>query len=112
MSSLTSHVLDTAAGTPARGMAARLEVLEAGGWRLLAQRVTNDDGRITDWLPAGALQALTYRVTFQTGAYLRASGRPVFYPHVEVVFTVSAPAEHHHIPLLLSPFGYSTYRGS
>jgi 5-hydroxyisourate hydrolase len=112
MSPITSHVLDTATGRPAGGLAIRLEVSEAGGWRVLAERVTGPDGRVTDLLPAGALVAATYRLTFDTGAYLRASGRPVFYPRVEVVFAVAAPAEHHHIPLLLSPFGYSTYRGS
>jgi 5-hydroxyisourate hydrolase len=112
MSPLTSHVLDTAAGTPARGLTVRLDVLEPAGWRTLADRVTDDDGRVKDLLPPDALEARTYRLTFETGAYLRASGRPVFYPRVEVVFDVAAPAEHHHIPLLLSPFGYSTYRGS
>jgi 5-hydroxyisourate hydrolase len=112
MSPLTSHVLDTAAGTPARGLAVRLDVLEPVGWRTLAERVTDDDGRVRDLLPPGALEARTYRLTFETGAYLRATGRPVFYPRVEVVFDVAAPAGHHHIPLLLSPFGYSTYRGS
>jgi 5-hydroxyisourate hydrolase len=112
MSPLTCHVLDTALGRPARGLAVRLEVLDAGGFRVLAERVTNDDGRVTDLLAPGALEARTYRITFATGDYLRASNRPVFYPQVEVVFEVSAPAEHHHIPLLLSPFGYSTYRGS
>ena len=112
MSPLTSHVLDTALGQPARGLAVRLEILEAAGWRTLADRVTNGDGRVVDLLPAGGLEARTYRLTFDTGAYLRSSGRPVFYPRVEVTFEVQAPAEHHHIPLLLSPFGYSTYRGS
>jgi 5-hydroxyisourate hydrolase len=112
MSPITSHVLDTATGRPAGGLAIRLEVSEAAGWRLLAERVTGPDGRVADLLPAGALVAATYRLTFDTGAYLRASGRPAFYPRVEVVFAVAAPAEHHHIPLLLSPFGYSTYRGS
>jgi 5-hydroxyisourate hydrolase len=115
MSPLTSHVLDTATGRPARGLAVRLEVFatfEPGGWRTLAERVTNDDGRVPDLLPPGGLEPRTYRLTFDTGAYMQATGRPVFYPRVEVVFTVTAPAEHHHIPLLLSPFGYSTYRGS
>jgi 5-hydroxyisourate hydrolase len=111
-SPLTTHVLDLAAGTPARGIAVRLEVLEGQDFRIVAERVTNADGRVTDLLPAGGLEARTYRLGFDTGAYLRAAGRPVFYPRVEVVFEVSAPAQHHHIPLLLSPFGYSTYRGS
>jgi 5-hydroxyisourate hydrolase len=112
MSPLTSHVLDTALGKPARGLAVRLEIGEPTGWRTLAERSTNEDGRVPDLLPPGALEARTYRLTFETGAYMQTTGRPVFYPRVEVVFTVAAPAEHHHIPLLLSPFGYSTYRGS
>jgi 5-hydroxyisourate hydrolase len=110
MSPLTSHVLDIALGRPAHGLTVRLDVEEAGGWRTLATRTTNQDGRVTDLLDV--LEARTYRLTFETGAYLAASGRPVFYPRVEVVFRVEAPAEHHHVPLLLSPFGYSTYRGS
>ncbi len=112
MSPLTTHVLDTALGRPAGGVPIRLDVLEAASWRLLAERVSDGDGRVRDLLPAGGLVAGTYRLTFDTGAYLRAGGRPVFYPRVEVVFEVTAPGEHHHIPLLLSPFGYSTYRGS
>ena len=115
MSALTSHVLDLASGQPARGLAVRLEILDGEQWRTLADRITDADGRISDFVPAGALGAATYRLTFATGDYQRAAGRPVFYPWVEIIFTVahtSAPAQHHHIPLLLSPFGYSTYRGS
>jgi 5-hydroxyisourate hydrolase len=112
-SPITSHVLDTALGCPARNLAVRLEVLaDDGGWRTLADRVTGDDGRVTDLLDAPAFAARTYRMTFATGAYFAAGGRPVFYPRVEVIFDVAATAEHYHIPLLLSPFGYSTYRGS
>jgi 5-hydroxyisourate hydrolase len=112
MSPITSHVLDTALGRPARGLAVRLDALDdQGGWRPLASAVTDQQGRVSA-LGASALEARTYRITFETGAYFAAGGRPVFYPRVEVVFTVDAPAEHYHIPLLLSPFGYSTYRGS
>jgi 5-hydroxyisourate hydrolase len=111
-SPLTTHVLDTAEGRPARGLAVRLEVQEPSGWRALADKVTDTDGRVTDLLPAGALVSGSYRLCFETGAWLRACGRPVFYPRVEVTFEVTSPTEHHHIPLLLSPFGYSTYRGS
>jgi 5-hydroxyisourate hydrolase len=113
MSPITSHVLDTAIGRPAVGLRVRLEALDAGGRaRTLAERVTNEQGRIVDFVPPGALGAQTYRLTFDTGAYFAASGRPQFYPHVDVVFTVVDADEHHHIPLLLSPFGYSTYRGT
>ncbi|HEY4185277.1 MAG TPA: hydroxyisourate hydrolase [Polyangia bacterium] len=112
-SPLTAHVLDTTSGRPARGLAVRLDLQGDGGaWIPLAERLTDDDGRVQDLLASGALAAATYRVTFDTGAYFRAAGRSTFYPRVEVIFAVVAPDEHHHIPLLLSPFGYSTYRGS
>ena len=113
MSPITSHVLDTALGRPARGLALRLELQNAdGSWRMLAQATTNQDGRVTDLLPAGALARGRYRLLFDTAAYHRATGQPVFYPEVTIVFEIEADAEHYHIPLLLSPFGYSTYRGS
>jgi 5-hydroxyisourate hydrolase len=112
MSPITSHVLDTALGRPARDLDIRLDVLDdQGGWRPLGRAVTDQQGRVAGLGPV-ALEARTYRITFETGPYFAAAGRPVFYPRVEVVFTVDAPAEHYHIPLLLSPFGYSTYRGS
>lgn len=113
MSPITSHVLDTSTGRPAVGLRVRLDVLDGDGHaRTVAERVTNDQGRITDFVPPGTLGAQTYRLTFDTGGYFAASGRPQFYPHVDVVFTVVDADEHHHIPLLLSPFGYSTYRGT
>jgi 5-hydroxyisourate hydrolase len=113
MSPITSHVLDTALGRPASHLAVRLDLLDdRGGHVTLAERVTDEQGRIADFLAPGALEARTYRLTFDTGAYFAASGRPVFYPRVEVVFTVALPEEHYHVPLLLSPFGYSTYRGT
>ena len=112
MSNLSSHVLDLALGQPARGLALRLEALDGDVWRTLAAVVTDADGRARDLLGGAPLQPRTYRLTFETGAYFAAAGRPSFYPCVEVTFQVTAPGEHHHVPLLLSPFGYSTYRGS
>ncbi len=112
MNSLTSHVLDVALGQPARGVTLRLEVLEGTSWRSLGAGVTDADGRAGDLLAGAPLEARTYRLTFETGAYFASTGRRSFYPRVEVTFEVAAPAEHHHVPLLLSPFGYSTYRGS
>jgi 5-hydroxyisourate hydrolase len=113
MSPITAHVLDTALGRPAVGLRVRLDALDADGrGRTLAERVTNEQGRIVDFVPPGALGAQAYRLTFDTGGYFAVSGRPHFYPHVDVVFTVMDADEHHHIPLLLSPFGYSTYRGT
>jgi 5-hydroxyisourate hydrolase len=113
MSPITSHVLDTALGRPAPNLGVQLEVQETWQiWRILATSVTNQDGRVTDLLPEGALVPGCYRLVFDTAAYHQAVGQPVFYPEVTIVFEVESAAEHYHIPLLLSPFGYSTYRGS
>ena len=112
MNPLTSHVLDVSLGQPARGVRLRLEMLEGETWRALGGGITDADGRAGDLLAGAPLEARTYRLTFETGAYFASTGRRSFYPRVEVTFEVVAPAEHHHVPLLLSPFGYSTYRGS
>lgn len=112
MSGISSHVLDTSRGRPAAGVAVTLEVWE-GGWQLLARAETDPDGRVRSLLPEGtSLAAATYRLTFATGAYFEAREQPAFYPEAAVVFAVDDPAQHYHVPLLLSPFGYSTYRGS
>ncbi|HKQ59381.1 MAG TPA: hydroxyisourate hydrolase [Candidatus Eisenbacteria bacterium] len=114
MSGITTHVLDTAAGRPARGVPVRLEVrMDGKGWVMLAERTTDADGRVKDLLADGSkLDAGVYRITFGTGAYFTALGMQTFFPEASVVFDVSDPGQHHHVPLLLSPFGYSTYRGS
>ena len=114
MSGITTHVLDTAAGRPARGVPVRLEVRSGGrGWVTLAERATDADGRVRDLLADGSkLDAGTYRLTFGTGAYFTAQGQATFFPEVTVVFEVREPTQHHHVPLLVSPYGYSTYRGS
>ena len=113
MSGLSTHVLDTAIGRPAAGIAVRLEVEDGAGWRELASHATSADGRVGHLLPTGtALAAATYRLTFDVAAYHAARGAAGFYPHVTIVFTVRDAAQHYHVPLLLSPFGYSTYRGS
>jgi 5-hydroxyisourate hydrolase len=110
---ITSHVLDTASGRPAKGLRVRLDRCDgAGGWTILAHATTDDDGRVADLLQGGPLQAGTYRATFDTGAYFAAASLAAFYPQVDVVFHVASAGEHYHVPLLLSPFGYSTYRGS
>ncbi|HEX3772593.1 MAG TPA: hydroxyisourate hydrolase [Polyangiaceae bacterium] len=111
MITISSHVLDTALGRPARDVPVRLERLDGGQWSLVAQAVTDDDGRVLRLTPDAGVAAGTYRVTFDTEAYFGAGNRPVFYPRVDVVFVVTA-GEHYHVPLLVSPFGYSTYRGS
>jgi 5-hydroxyisourate hydrolase len=104
--SLSTHVLDTSVGRPASDVPVRLEARGEDGWRHLLDGRTNADGRLTGW---GVEAAGVYRLVFDTAAYL---GPDAFYPDVTVVFRVADPAEHYHVPLLLSPFGYSTYRGS
>ncbi|MBV8759258.1 MAG: hydroxyisourate hydrolase [Deltaproteobacteria bacterium] len=104
---ITTHVLDTAAGKPGRGIAVELERIEHGQWHLIGGGVTDDDGRLRTLTPAGPVQPGTYRIRFQTGAY----GNP-FFPSVEIQFVVDDGTQHFHVPLLLSPYGYSTYRGS
>lgn len=111
MSAITTHVLDTARGRPAAGIAVTLEIAEGDGWRSVGEGVTDADGRARDLLPAGTpLERGAYRLRFATGAYHGESAG--FYPQVTVEFTVADPAQHYHVPILLSPYGFSTYRGS
>jgi 5-hydroxyisourate hydrolase len=114
MSTLSTHVLDVSIGRPAAGLSITLEGRGAeDGWRTLGQGATDADGRLTGLLPPGAALAPgLYQLTFDTAAYFRARGLEGFYPFVTVTFEVTRPDEHYHVPLLLSPFGYSTYRGS
>lgn len=112
-SPITSHVLDTSRGRPAAGVNVLLESqVSAKEWKAVKTSVTNADGRVEDLMAPGVLQVGVYRLTFETQAYFRAQKIQSFYPHVCIVFEVTAPKEHHHVPLLLNPFGYSTYRGS
>jgi 5-hydroxyisourate hydrolase len=103
---LSTHVLDTAVGEPASGIAVRLDRDDDGSWVEIARGVTDTDGRLRDWFPDEAWVAGSYRLTFDTVA------RSPFFPEVSVVFVVADPGRHHHVPLLLGPYGYSTYRGS
>jgi 5-hydroxyisourate hydrolase len=112
MSGISTHVLDLASGQAAAGVLVRLERAHGHGFALISEQRTDADGRITNLLGPQPLAAVTYRVTFVIGAYAAERGWPVFYPEAPVLFVVSDAARHHHIPLLLSPFGYSTYRGS
>ena len=107
MTAITTHVLDTARGTPAAGIAVVLEVWENDGWRPLATAITDDDGRAPDLGLADAGAGM-HRLVFATREYL---GAEAFYPEVTVVVEVR-DEEHLHVPLLLAPYGYSTYRGS
>ncbi len=111
MTRITSHVLDTTAGHPAAGVMVRLERLEGPRADLLASAVTDADGRVRDWLPQGVAPG-RYRLVFETGAWYRAAGRETIYPEIVIHFEVGDGVPHYHLPLLLAPFGYSTYRGS
>jgi hydroxyisourate hydrolase len=103
---LSTHVLDTSLGEPASGVPVRLERQHDGGWLEVASGTTDDDGRLRDWVPADQWHAGTFRLVFDTAA------RSAFFPEVCVVFFVAEPYRHHHVPLLLSTYGYATYRGS
>ena len=113
MSSITTHVLDTSRGQPAVGVPVTLEKKTGSEWEIIGNSSTDADGRVRDLLSLNsALAAGTYRLTFDTHCYLEAQKIDSFYPSVTVVFTVRDAAQHYHVPLLLSPYGYSTYRGS
>jgi 5-hydroxyisourate hydrolase len=109
---ITTHVLDTAEGQPARGVPVRLERLEGDHWHLIGAGETDDDGRLRTLTPPGPVATGRYRIAFDTGAYFAAEGIEGFFPVAEIQFVVRDGAAHHHVPLLLSPFGYTTYRGS
>lgn len=111
MSGITTHVLDTSRGRPAAGVRVALECAVDSGWETVGRATTDADGRAGDLLASPPREGC-FRLTFDTGAYFSALGDAGFYPEVSVTFTVSPGEEHYHVPLLLSPFGYSTYRGS
>jgi 5-hydroxyisourate hydrolase len=107
--SLSTHVLDATSGRPADGVTVELEEQIDGEWRPVAQAQTDGDGRIA---ALGDPGEGVHRLRFDTGAYFAARDVPTFYPEVTVTFAVADADAHHHVPLLLSPFAYSTYRGS
>jgi 5-hydroxyisourate hydrolase len=113
--SLSTHVLDAALGRPAQGVHVVLFELAAENWIRVAEGRTDDDGRLRPRPHSGGeleLHPSVYRIDFDTGGYFRKTGQAGFYPQVSVTFEVTDAAAHHHVPLLLSPFAYSTYRGS
>lgn len=109
---ISTHILDTTLGKPAAGVGVELDVCDGGTWRSVAAGVTNDDGRV------GALLVDTpaaghYRISFAVATYFAALGVEAFYPRVQIEFTVrDGGGGHYHVPLLLNPYGYATYRGS
>jgi 5-hydroxyisourate hydrolase len=112
-SPITTHVLDLSLGRPAQGMNVLLEVCSGpDSWQRLASQTTDLDGRIRDLLPTLILKPGVYRLRFDTAAYFQKRGVTTFYPEVVVTFEADDSSAHNHVPLLISPFGYSTYRGS
>lgn len=112
VSHITTHVLDAVHGAPAAGVGVQLFALQGDGqWQIIAEAVTDSDGRAKQLGPE-ALAAGTYRLRFDTGEYFAATSTPTFYPEALLTFVIDDETRHYHVPLLLSPFAYSTYRGS
>ena len=110
---ITTHVLDTSRGCPGTGMRVVLEIRNGDAWSRVGQGTTDANGRLATLTEDRPMIAGDYRLTFDTGGYLRARGAAdAFFPDVTITFTVADASQHFHVPLLLSPFGYSTYRGS
>jgi 5-hydroxyisourate hydrolase len=110
MGGITTHVLDTSRGKPAAGVGVTLERRTDDNWKLVGRGETDNDGRLKTL--ASEVQAGVYRLTFDTATYFRERHIESFFPETTIVFEVRDAAQHYHVPLLLSPFGYSTYRGS
>jgi 5-hydroxyisourate hydrolase len=109
---ITTHVLDIARGAPAEGITVILELRQASEWAPIGRGTTDEKGRVNT-LTDGPVSPGTYRLTFDIGAFHRSQGLNVaFFPEVKITFTVRDPDEHFHLTLLLSPFGYTTYRGA
>lgn len=113
MSTISTHILDTSRGVAAARVHVMLErETNKEEWSPLADAFTDADGRIKSLVPHGTVEPGTYRLTFETGAYWQSLGIAPFHPLIEVLFTITDAAKHHHVPLLVSPFGYTTYRGT
>ena len=113
MSQITTHILDTSLGRPAVGINVYLYVSSEDQWRQIGAGKTNTDGRVgklTD--QQTPLDAGSYKLKFEIDDYYRNREINAFYPYIEIVFQISGDGQHYHVPLLLNPFGYSTYRGS
>ena len=110
MTRITTHVLDTAMGRPASGLRVRLDRVDSGSTEEITSARTDAEGRVRDWTPQ-AVPPGRYRLVFETGEWFRAAGRESLYPEIVIHVSVG-DAPHYHIPLLVAPFGYSTYRGT
>jgi 5-hydroxyisourate hydrolase len=112
MSHITTHVLDVSLGRPAANVAVTLDIQVGSSWKELGRDKTDSDGRLRGLLGSAKLEVGTYRLTFDTGKYFAGLKMESLYPQVSIDFEVRDAQQHYHVPLLLSPFGYSTYRGS
>jgi len=112
MSDITTHVLDTSRGRPAAGFQVDLQFKSGDAWKTLGSGRTDGNGRCSGLLGGNPLQAGSYRLLFNAGDYYRELRVETFYSEIAIVFEVADPETHYHVPLLISPFGYSTYRGS
>ena len=113
MSNITTHILDISLGRPAAGVAVTLESQSGTVWTTIGKATTDSDGRIKEFIAdAGRFEAGVYRLVFETEQYFAERKIDSFYPQIVIAFSLREPAQHYHVPLLLSPFGYSTYRGS
>ena len=113
MSGISTHVLDLTLGRPAAGVTVRLERESGGVWQRLSQQQTDADGRIAKALPPDTtLETGRYRLGFETGPYFRGQGVRCLHPYIEIAFEVAEPGQNYHVPLLVTPHSYSTYRGS
>jgi 5-hydroxyisourate hydrolase len=113
VTTISTHVLDVTNGLPAVGLAVVLERHEpSGAWHELGRGVTGSDGRVRELAPRDGMPRGTYRLVFASAEYFAARALVTFYPHIAVIFEVDEATPHLHVPLILGPFGYSTYRGS
>ncbi|MFA7484058.1 MAG: hydroxyisourate hydrolase [Vulcanimicrobiota bacterium] len=113
MSAITTHILDTSIGKPAAGVKVKLEFLDHGEWRKVGGGSTDSDGRVKDLINEDfSFSTGQYRIEFVVSDYFKAQNTESFYPYVRIVFVVKDTDNHYHVPLLLNPYGYSTYRGS
>jgi 5-hydroxyisourate hydrolase len=113
LSGITTHVLDTSLGQPASGVLVTLDRSDGPGtWTTIGSGTTGVDGRLGNLLADSPLRAATYRITFDTAGYFAQTGTATFFPSVSITFEIGDGEQHYHVPLLVSPFGYSTYRGS
>lgn len=108
---ISTHILDTTRGRPAQGVRVHLEGQTEAGWTTLGSGATDADGRVKGLLVESPAPG-TYRITFEVGAYFEAQAVSSFYPEVSITFRVAEGGQHYHVPLLLNPFGFTTYRGS